>query len=114
MLSNFGTIATYQKLGAATLLIKYLFSLADTEGCLCYVDIAEDTPGTNLLKKRGFEQVDKFQIELLIPFSQVEGPSGKEKKEYTHVAMVREPKGNPGPNAVAGTKFVEPRGLLEA
>ena len=79
-LSALGTRPKYQKQGAASLLVQRGVEKADDFNIPAYLEATTD--GKGVYMKHGFEEVEKFKLELA-PWK--EG-------EFFNVCMIRQPK----------------------
>ena len=79
---NIGTSSDYQRKGAASALVKWVFEDADKNGVLVYLDTTIDGPSRPMYEKLGFRRVGECSIDL-----EEYGGEGV----HTHIAMIRYP-----------------------
>ena len=93
LLENLATHPDFRGKGLASQLIKWMFSFADAQQVLVYLETASDNPAAQLYKKLGFMERGQNTIEDLSRYAPMEiiAQLGCDS-EHTHIAFVRFPR----------------------
>jgi len=82
VLQNLGTLPSYEREGAASSLVRWVFDRADREDTIVYLDTDAHGHARLMYERLGFVKVGETSFDL-----EKYGGNGA----HTHIAMVREP-----------------------
>jgi ribosomal protein S18 acetylase RimI-like enzyme len=97
LLENLATHPDYRGMGLASRLVEYIFSYADAESALVYLDTASDNPARRLYERLGFKEEGRHTVENVRGLvTQTDYEEYGNLVEHIHVAFLRYPEGTMG------------------